>query len=206
MLLKAHIWRRSVYFGKQFNGVGNALKEAKNLEFLKNVTVVFTWLLDGASCLPNAMSVCPGLIAVNAEWAARLVLVGDDIVKKVFRFTMGHEMTHQSGDYIFLEAFSKDRRFVNWVNEVHADYGGAELAFSGNINDAIMSIRYKSKDYPVDKDHQAHPSWKRREDYLKNKVFDDCLVKRIAADVGCSNGPLIDKVCRYYQPIKLTED
>jgi len=206
MLLRAHIWRRSKLYKKQYCHVGITLKNAKQYDFLKNVKVVFTWLLDGASCIPNAMSLFPGLIAVNAEWAARLVLIGDDEVKRAFRFTMGHEMTHQSGDYMFLEAFTRDRKFVNWVNEVHADYGGAMLAFDGNINDALSAVRYKAKDFLKDKDYQTHPSWKRREDYLKVGAFDIDLIKGIANEVRCSNNALIDKVCKHFEPIVLKED
>ena len=206
MLLRAHIWRRSKFYKKRYSNVSNVLYSAKHLDFVKDSKIVFTWILDGVSCVPNAMSVFPGLIAVNAEWAARLVLLDDDVVKKAFRFTMGHEMTHQSGDYMFLEAFTKDRKFVNWVNEVRADYGGAKLAFAGNVNEALSAVRYKAQDYLEDKDHQTHPSWKRREEYLNVRLFDNALINRIADDAGCSNKALIEKVCNHFEPIILKED
>lgn len=206
MLLQAHIWRRSKFYKKHYKDASSILKNAKQLNFTQNTKIVFTWILDGASCIPNAMSVFPGLIVVNAEWAARLVLLDDEVVKMAFRFTMGHEMTHQSGDYVFLEAFTKDRKFVNWVNEVHSDYGGAQLAFNGNINNAITSIRYKAKDFKVDQDSQTHPSWKHREEYIKKGMFDDILIKRIAYNAECSNKALIEKVCNHFAPIKLKED
>ncbi len=203
MFVLLHIWKKSHDVKKKIPDIKCTLKDALNMSFLGDVKVFFTVLFTGFSGKPNAMSLLRGIIIVNAEWAARLVLFDDEEVKRAFRFTMGHEMTHQSGDYTFLEAFTKDRRFVNWVNEVHADYGGAQLAFDGNINNALLSVRYKKQDFQVDKDSQTHPSWRHREGYLKAGVFDMDLIKRIAGDAGCDNKALIDKVCNYFVPIKL---
>lgn len=206
MFVLLHIWKKAFDVKPKIHNIKGKLDESIRIAFLGNTIVLFTVLLSSWSGHLNAMSVFHGLIVVNAEWAARLVLIGDDEVKRAFRFTMGHEMTHQSGDYMFLEAFTRDRKFVNWVNEVHADYGGAILAFDGNINDALSAVRYKAKDFSEDKDHQTHPSWKRREDYLKVGAFDIDLIKGIANEVRCSNNALIDKVCKHFEPIVLKED
>ena len=205
MLLRLHILRRSLELKKECKDITGTLNEALKLPYLKDTKVIFTWLLDGFSNRPGAMSVCRGLIAVNAEWAARLVLFDDEEVKEAFMFTMGHEMTHQAGDCSFFGLSGKEKRFVNWVGEVHADFGGAELAFDGKVSKALTAVRYRANQRKSDKDSQAHPSWKRREEYLSYKRFDKELIERIAGDTGCDNGELIGKVSEFYSPIILEE-
>lgn len=203
MLLLIHIWRRSLDFGRKFDSILPILRDARKLDFIGETKIVFSWFLDGISNHPNAMSVVPGIIAVNAEWAARLVLFNSQEVKDAFRYTIGHEMTHQAGDYNYLEAFTVDKRFVNWVSEVHADYGGAVSAFNGDLNKAISAIDYKARGIKKDNDHQGHPSWKRRQDYLKIGSFDDKMIQQIANDVGCRKRILIENVIKFYKPIVL---
>ncbi len=203
MLLRLHIWRRALHYKKKYVNIKQKLQEANDISFVDNTNIIFTWLLSGISKHPNAMSVFPGLIVVNAEWAARLVIFDTEEVRDSYRYTIGHEMTHQSGDYVFWEAFTKDKRFVNWVSEVHADYGGTVHAFAGNIRRAVTAIEYKAKDYKNDRDRQVHPSWLHRKGYLKIGRFDSELIKCIADDVGCRNQVLIDKVSDYYSPIEL---
>ena len=203
MLLRLHSWRRSLTFKKHCTDISARLKAAKEIPFVGNTKIIFSWLPDGFTNHPNAMSVLPGLIVVNAEWAARLTLLYDSDVENAFRLTVGHEMTHQAGDYIFWEAFTKDRRFVNWVSEVHADYGGAKLAFDGRVEEAVWAVRYKAKERKKDRDSQGHPSWKRREEYLRVNTFGRDLICRIAEDVGCQNKILIANVCDFYEEIAL---
>ncbi len=203
MFLWLHIRRRAGHYKKTCADIRSKLLEAKEPEFAKGTKIVFTWLLDGPSCRPNAMSVFPGLIAVNAEWAARLVLVDDDEVRNCFRFTLGHEMTHQAGDFSFWDIAGRDKKFVNWVSEVHADYGGALTACDGSIDDAVRALLYKSKEWKKDKDYLGHPSWHRRADYLRKGCFDRALVCRIAEDAGCKNSALIERVAMFYEPITL---
>ena len=203
MLLRLHIWRRALNYKEKCGNIKQRLAEAKDISFVENTKIIFTWVLSGISNHPDAMSVFPGLIAVNAEWAARLVIFDNEEVRDSYRYTIGHEMTHQSGDYVFGEAFTKDKRFVNWVSEVHADYGGVVYAFDGDIRRAIAAIEYKTRDYKKDRDRQAHPSWKHRKEYLRAGRFDSNLIKHIADDVGCRNQVLIDKISNYYSPIEL---
>ena len=203
MLLRLHIWRRALYYRKKCGNIKQRLAKANDISFGKNTKIIFLWLLNGISIHPDAMSVFPGLIAVNAEWAARLVLFDEDEVRDSYRYTIGHEMTHQSGDYVFWEAFTKDKRFVNWVSEVHADYGGAVYAFDGDIRRTIAAIEYKARDYKNDRDRQRHPSWQHRKEYLMAGRFDSDLIKSIADDVGCRNQVLIDRISDYYSPVEL---
>ena len=79
---------------------------------------MFSWLWDGGGKVPNASATIPGIIFINAEWAARIVLFPDnEDMHNAFRLTMGHEFTHQENDYFFLEPFTKNEKFVYWVNE-----------------------------------------------------------------------------------------
>ncbi len=145
-----------MYLKRNCNDISARLKAAKRLPFVGKTRIIFSWFLDGFSNHPGAMSVFPGLIVLNAEWAARLILIDDVDVKNAFRFTVGHEMMHQLGDYTFWETFTKDKRFVNWVGEVHADYGGSKLAFEGRVEEAILAVRYKAKELKIDRDSQGH--------------------------------------------------
>ncbi len=192
-----------MYFKREYHDPKETIRRILCLDLAKNRRVIFSWLLDGPSNHPNAMSIAGRLIVVNAEWAARLTLFDDNQVWEAFWMTIGHELTHLSGEYVFWEIFTKDKRFVNWVSEVHADYGGAVYAFDGNIEKAINALKYKARDYRQDKDHQGHPSWQRREEYLTEKRFDRELILKIANDTGCVNQTLINSVCKFYKTIVL---
>ena len=54
-----------------------------------------------------------------------------------------------------------------------------------------------------DEEGFIHPSWDKREYYIEHFDFDEKLIRQIAADVGCSNSKLIQKVCNYYKRIVL---
>lgn len=203
MLLETFIQRRARELGRPYRGTQSALAEACSLPFLNGTSIHFTWFLDGPTRRPNAMSMWNGLILVNAEWAARLVLYDDDEVREAFAFTMGHEMTHQAGDYSFFDLRGNGLRFVNWVSEVHADFGGAALAFDGRLEPAVRAIDYKRAGKKKDADSLAHPSWLHRRKYVETGAFDAGLISRIASDCNCRNMVLIDKVNEFYQPIKL---
>lgn len=205
MFLKLHIWRRSHYYRIKYSDIHGLLMKAIDLPFIGNTKIVYSWLLDGWSIYPDAMSVIPGIIAVNAEWAARLVLFDSQDVWNAFRFTIGHEMTHQQGDYSFWEAFTVDKRFVNWIIEIHADYGGTILAFDGALDPALEAIEYKRADYRKDVDRQKHPSWERRKRYLSMRHFDKNLIETVASDCGCNNNNLIRKISEFYEDISLED-
>lgn len=165
----------------------------------------YMWLWDSGGRFPNASATIPGIILVNAVWASLLVEGFED--KRIidsFSMTIGHEMTHQEKDYFYLEPFSNEQKFVNWVNEIHADYGGIIKAFDGNVNRGIKALELK-KHYKgeKDKDRRSHPSWERRIEYIKTFDFNADLIKEIAKSTNCDNKRLINKVCDYYDSIAL---
>ena len=62
----------------------------------------------------------------------------------------------------------KWNKFLWWVDEVHADYGGIDLLLNGNIKQGLNALEYKKecKD-PKDKNIE-HPTWEKRIEYVKN--------------------------------------
>ena len=171
----------------------------------KSKKIIFTWLWDCGGRTPNASATIPGIILINAEWAARIVLFPDDgDMHNAFRLTMGHELTHQENDYFFLEPFTKNEKFVYWVNEVHADFGGIVKAFDGNIKQGLRAMEYKRKGkIREDKDTFMHPSWERRMRFVSEYDFGANLIREIANIVGCKNDYLIEKVINHYDEIIL---
>lgn len=153
-------------------------------EYATSKRIVFYWLWDGGGKVPNASATIPGIIFINAEWAARIVLFPDnEDMHNAFRLTMGHEFTHQENDYFFLEPFTKNEKFVYWVNEVHADFGGIVKAFDGRINPALQAMEYKRKSkIREDRDTFTHPSWERRMYFVRKLDFDEKLIREIAAE------------------------
>lgn len=126
--------------------------------------MAYLWIWDCGGRMPNASSTIPGIIMINAEWAAMLAIHSqEECVRDAFEMTIWHEMAHQEGDYFFLEPFSKSSRFVYWVNDVHADFRGIEKVFSGDVECGIRSLEFKLKCKKAnDKDTHSHPPWKRR--------------------------------------------
>lgn len=177
-------------------------------EYATSKRIVFSWLWDGGGKVPNASATIPGIILINAEWAARIVLFPDDTdMHNAFRLTMGHEFTHQENDYFFLEPFTKNEKFVYWVNEVHADFGGIVKAFDSKINPALRAMEYKRKSkIREDRDTFTHPSWERRMYFVREFDFDEKLIREIATIVGCKNEQLIQRVSKHFDGIVLYKD
>lgn len=145
-------------------------------------------------------------IGVNSEWAARLVLYNDDpSVTNAFMITIGHEATHKENDYTLLKSLKKvNKKFINWIDEVHADFGAADKVADSSRNKLIASIDYKINDCKNSyKDYSSHPSWQRRRYYAENFDFNEQLIRQVAEDTGCKDEKLIQKVCGYYDDINL---
>ena len=107
-------------------------------------------------------------------------------------------MTHKDGDYFNLLSFGINKRFVNYVNEVHADFGAAKKMVNSDREKLIASMNYKLSLKANDKNTSDHPSWSTRKYYAENYNFNKELIERIAKDVGCNNKDLIEEVCKYY--------
>lgn len=169
------------------------------------IRIAYSWLWDSGGRVPNASSTIPRLILVNAEWAAMIVLLqNDEKMHDAFRLTIGHEMTHQNDHFFLARPFSKNARFTYWVNEVHADFGGAVMAFEGDVARCAEAMQFKKKcKGERDRDGYSHPSWRRRIEYIRDNDFNRELIYKIANITGCKNESLIEHVCDQYKDIKL---
>ena len=169
------------------------------------IKTVYSWLWDAGCKIPNASSSIPGVVLINSEWAFLLVThYKDESVVDAFKMTMGHEMTHKENDYLYVEPFSRAGKFVYWVNEVHADYGGIVKAFEGDVFRGIRSMKFKWNCKGArDRDLRTHPSWKRRIEFVSSSDFDCDLINRIAHITGCKDQELINRLCNHYDRIVL---
>lgn len=166
--------------------------------------LVFSWLFDMGSNVLNACALLPGIIIVNSEWVAHLVLFQNEETLNAFNGTIGHELAHKDDDYVFWEFGTKDKKFVNWINEVHADFSGTVKSFAAKRENEIRAISYK-KGYKGKKDRDTfgHPSWNRRLVYISEFNFNEKLIRQIATDVNCKNEKLINNVINHYSDITL---
>ena len=165
--------------------------------------ILYLWFWDYGGKYPNAAATIPGLIVINCAWALLLIdKCNDETTTDAFNMTVGHERTHQEKDYPYIRPFTKNQKFVNWINEIHADYGGIMKAFEGDVNRGINALEFKKNcKGDKDKDHRSHPSWKSRIDYMdhiKKNGFNANLIKQVAKDTGCKDQKLINKVCEHY--------
>ena len=97
----------------------------KKLNILHDNKLIFSYLYDNGSDNINANSLIYKIIFVNAEWAARLVLINDEKTKNAFLFTIGHELTHKEKDFFCMTSSKVDFKFILWINEVHATFCAA---------------------------------------------------------------------------------
>lgn len=143
-------------------------------------------------------------IICNSEWAAMLVLCQNPKMKDAFLITLGHEMGHNiQPKKPSKNVIGNDRRFLNWVEEVNADFYAAREMVDYRRDRLLSSMKVKIKLKPDNRDEISHPSWERRKEYAENYNFDRKLIERIAEDTGCTNRELIDKACETYKDIKL---
>lgn len=199
IFIKYHIIRRAkelkIKIPENYIAIINNIE---NVYTKNNIKIRFSILKDGNAKFINATSTIKKYIIFNAEWAARLVLFDDEETKNAFQITLGHELAHKDGDYFNLLFFGKNKRFVNYVNEVHADFGAAEKMANFDRKKLIASMNYKLSLKANDKNTSDHPSWNTRKYYVENYNFNKKLIERIAKDVECNNKDLIEKVYKYY--------
>lgn len=149
-------------------------------------------------------------IWVNNEWA-RLLIQNKEESNNAFEITLGHELAHKDGDFavLFWERERKryihkeDRKFVNWVTEVHHDFAAAEKMAESSKKKLIESIEYKIAMKPNNTDSTSHPSWRNRKEYAEAGIFSKKLIEKIAFQTNCLNIDLIERVCDFYKPISL---
>lgn len=151
-------------------------------------------------------------IWVNNEWA-NLLIKNNIEINNAFFITLGHELAHKDGDFamLFWERKRKryihkeDRKFVNWVTEVHHDFAAAEKMVGSSKEKLIESIDYKIAVKPNNTDSPSHPSWKQRKLYAEIGAFNRKLIDIIALDTDCTNITLIEEVSCFYKDIILMD-
>lgn len=178
------------------------LKEIEKRKFLNGIQVRFSWLYNNKKFL-CANAFYGKYILLNPEWATMLILYNDTKIKNAFNITIGHELTHREKELRGIRFCKDKRKFVRWVNEVHADFGGAQKMADSSREKLLASIKYKSDLHTNSTDNEAHPSWKRRKCYVENYDFEPQLVRKIASDIGYNNQVFIEEVCNFYPNIKL---
>lgn len=152
-------------------------------------------------------------VVANSAWAMKLVLCHSDDLENEFLITAGHEMTHLN-DFLKDGYANENKKFINWVNEVHADFSGAKIMANSSKEKLLSCIDYKIylksknkhtwlKKLTLKLIGSTHPSWQQRRIYVETGAFDEKLIKEIAKITGCMNQELIDKVIDYYKPIIL---
>lgn len=167
----------------------------------------------------EANSLIKNKIYISAEWAATLIFNNNESTRTAFEITIGHELSHKDGDFAILywERESKllirkeDKKFVNWVTEVHHDFAAAVKMVASSKEKLLASMDYKISVKPNNEDNVTHPSWKRRKEYVeyidpvteKTGEFSEALVNKIAKDTDCNNIELIERVWKYYKLIVL---
>jgi len=181
------------------------LREFAEKYCTNKVKIHYLWLWDAGGRFPNASATIPGVILINSVWVSLLIdKYADKTTTDAFKMTISHEMTHQENEFFYIEPFSRNQKFVNWINEIHADYGGIIKAFDGDANRGINALEFKKKcKGEKDKDGRSHPSWKRRIAYIRKYDFNDDLIKKVAEITGCKNQKLINKLCMFYDNIEL---
>lgn len=198
--------KKPTNIGKRLNDYRKSINTNENL-------IVFSFFQSPLSFDLNASSIIPKVITVSPEWAATLILSNDDATKNAFQITKGHELAHKDGDFavLFWERKRKryihkeDRKFVNWVTEVHHDFAAAEKMVESSKKKLIESIEYKIAMKPNNTDSTSHPSWKQRKSYAEIGAFNRQLIDTIAFNTDCTNITLIEEVSCFYKDIILMD-
>lgn len=184
-----------------------SLKSVESINIQNGYKVRFSFFKDDFQKVLSASAIFKNYILLSPEWAAIYTLYNNDDTKNAIRITIGHELTHKIKDFSKLVVFGKDKIFINWVNEIHADFGGAEKMANSSRLALIKSydykINYKINQHKKDIDKSSNPSFKTRKYYVENYNFNKKLIKKVALNTGCLNDQLINQIISYYDEIIL---
>lgn len=202
--VKAYVYIEAWKHRKRIDRISDILIRERSLFDYWQGKIRYFWLWSVGVHVPNASATIPGLILINAEWASRIVLDQDNPhMHDAFALTICHEITHQEKDFYYFNFFSADGKFVNWVDEVHADFGGVKKGLDGDRLRAFQAMKYKLSCKKKDRDTRSHPSWNRRIGYIVDYDFNDELIDKIAYECGCNNNKLIMAVKKFFDVIEL---
>ena len=194
-----------------YNEIEKRLKQVDLLNTSKKIKVLFLLWKAGFSKSIEATAIFPLFVICSYEWAVQLVIDNSENIINEFLITLCHELAHQDGDFavLFWERKSKhylhkkDRKFVNWVTEVHHDFAATEKMANSSREKLLVSMDYKIAAKPNSIDSRSHPSWEHRKEYAELGAFNEKLIRRIALDVDCKNETLITDVAKFYKDIIL---
>lgn len=189
--------------GKDEKYIRIVIDKYNALSQTKNIFLIYDYIFFGFSSI-SASSVIPNTVVISFGWLRKLIENNDLSTENAFLIMLGHELTHKKGDFSQKLCFRRaDRKFVNWVNEVHADFGAAKEMAGGSRKALVESVKYKLLLKPYSTDTHSHPSWARRLEYATNYNFDETLIQKIAADAAAS-ASLLQPVIAFFQPIVLS--
>lgn len=145
-------------------------------------------------------------IVASPCWVEKLIFNNSEATQNAFLMSLGHELTHKENDIsIFKGVFIKNGiRFIAHTNEVHADFGAVQKLANNNRKKQIEAMNYKmSHKKNTDISDFFHPSWNKRQCYVKKYNFNEELIKQIAQDDNCTNQKLICNVVGHFEEIYL---
>lgn len=139
-LLKRRIEKRA----KKLNiiiekSIDEVLDKYEDMGNEKNISIHFFVLKETFTKELLASLTWNKKMVLNPEWSIQLILDNKN-AENAFLITLGHEITHKDGDFPNKGAHYKNKKFINWVNEVHADFGGAEKMVNSDRQKLVDSI------------------------------------------------------------------
>ena len=193
------------YHIKRYEDVNTILDKYENVIKAQCYELRFSFFYDFITTQESMCLTRTNVIVANPAWASKLILFNNSEIEDVFLITSGHEMTHIKKEFSYRHLKAENRKFVKWVNEVHADFGGAEKMAQSSKEKLINSISYKIRVKPNNQESSTHPSWKQRMNYAKTGVFNKALIETIAEETGCTNNKLINEISKFYGDIVLKD-
>lgn len=204
------------YHIKRYEDVNTILDKYENIIKAQCYELRFSFFYDFITTHESMCLTRSNVIVANPAWASKLILFNNSEIEDVFLITSGHEMTHIEKEFSYRHLKAENRKFVKWVNEVHADFGGAKIMADSSKERLLSCIDYKIRLKSLGKQYwikrlirqligSTHPSWQQRRIYAETGVFDKALIETIAINTGCIDKDLVNDVVNYYQEIVLND-
>lgn len=203
-LLKEKSIKDNVVFPKNYDEVLQKYYEIAK-KFGYNLSFNFNKIFESKDEL-NANAGLPFKffpILIFPEWTYRLICHFTEEIENAFLLTLGHEMTHKENDLFVFKHVGKNKKFFAYINEIHADFGGAKKLGNNNRENLIQALFYKKKNTDVNKNTKSHPSWDKRIEYATNYNFNEELIRKIASDVKVTDEKIINIACHHFDDIIL---
>lgn len=130
------------------------------------------------------------------------------LFRESLRFTLAHEVGHSvCRKHPKVLPLAKDRKFVNWTEEIFCDYYGYQKGLLGDYDIASQNIELKRslklRKYNKDLPTVTHPSWDTRRTFILKDQFNEDTIDSLAMITGCRNLKLIRQTKDFYRPFFL---